>query len=131
MEQIKKIIRRLKSGTLFTSALFRLARPYFLLEKNVFAKQERRLKRVLRNAQTHVPYYRKLFGKRRGLVLSDFPVVGKELIIPNHGDFCSDRINRYLHNDAYTGGSTGEPFHFIVASSYETQFGLRKWQVYG
>lgn len=131
MEQIKKIIRRLKSGTLLTSALFRLARPYFLSERNVFAKQERRLKRVLRNAQKHIPYYRKLFGKRRGLVLSDFPVVGKELIIPNHGDFCSDRINRYLHNDAYTGGSTGEPFHFIVASSYETQFGLRKWQTYG
>ena len=131
MEQINKIVKRLKNGTLFTSAAFRFKRGYFLSEKHVFRKQERRLKAVLKTAQRDVPYYRNLFGNRRGLKLTDFPIVSKELIIPNHSDFCSDKIDRYLHNDAFTGGSTGEPFHFIVASSYETQFGLRKWQAYG
>ena len=131
MEQLKKIAKRLNNGTLFTSAAFRLARPYFLSERNVFTKQKRRLKRVLRHAQKHVPYYQKLFGNQTGLKLADFPIVNKELIIPNHSDFCSEKIDHYLHNDAFTGGSTGEPFHFIVASSYETQFGLRKWQAYG
>ena len=131
MEQLKKIAKRLKNGTLFTSAAFRLARPYFLSERNVFTKQKRRLKRVLRHAQKHVPYYQKLFGNQTGLKLADFPIVNKELIIPNHNVFCSEKIDHYLHNDAFTGGSTGEPFHFIVASSYETQFGLRKWKAYG
>lgn len=126
-----KLIERLKNGTLASSAIARLKRNYVLSEKNVFHKQERLLRILLNEARTHVPYYCDLLGRHKRVVLTDFPVMDRKTIAKDFDLFCNDRLEHFIYSDAYTGGSTGEPFHFLRVGGYENQFGLRKWEAYG
>lgn len=129
--QFYTVVKRLRGGKFVSSVNQRLGRFYSLSENNVFDKQKRLLSKTLKYTSKHVPYYNQLLSDKKDLNIFDFPIVSKKLISENYRDFLSERINRYVCTEGYTGGSTGEPFHIILNGGYEYHFGLRKWRTYG
>lgn len=129
---ISKILNMASSGVLCTSAYAEtLLKCYALSEQHVFHKQGVLLKRELEYAVKHCGFYRHMFCDATPSGIDDFPVIQKQTIITQFNQFTSDLVMRYQHSDAYTGGSTGEPFHFLNSGGYEYEFGLRKWKNFG
>jgi len=126
---IKRAMEYLKSGKLISSISFRLiGKPYSLSERNVFIKQRVLLTHILKAAKAHCGYYKNL---KKSATIVDFPIVDKKLITANFSAFCADNARRFVYENAFTGGSTGEPFHFYRSGGYESEFGLRKWKQFG
>lgn len=127
---MKKIIS--KSKKIIPYILYKtIEKEYYLSERNVFYKQEKVLNRTLMYAVNHCNYYKNMALNKKDLCISDFPLVDRHIITEFFDDFCSDMKDWYFHGDAYTGGSTGEPFHLLVGSTYENEFGAKRWKVYG
>ena len=102
-----------------------------LSEKDVFDKQSVLLNDILLHAVKHVPFYKKLGLSESNLNIKDFPIVDKHIISNSFNDFCSDKKESFSYSNAYTGGSTGEPFHLILSGGYEYEFGVKRWKEYG
>ena len=102
----KKLIKLMKVPSYVIHETIR--KRYVLSEKEVFNKQERLLRNMLQYAKKHCDYYKDIVSDGRTLHISDFPVVDRHIISSNFDRFCSDRLEYYIHGDAYTGGSTGE-----------------------
>jgi phenylacetate-CoA ligase len=87
------------------------------------ALQFKKLKLVLENANTHVPFYRETF-KSIGFVpedmtsLDEFKMLDfftdKEIVRDNTESFISEICDRSKLSWHRTGGSTGEPLHFAT-----------------
>lgn len=127
-------IREIQKRMLINLAYYYLVRKYyFLSEKNVMKKQSKALKRKLRSAVKHCKYYFSVIENSavKEISIEHFPIIDKEIITNNFEDFISDNIEMYYSYDRYTGGSTGEPFHFIGNGGYEYGFDLKRWKIYG
>lgn len=102
-----------------------------LSETNVYEKQSILLNNILLHAVKHVPFYKKLGYGKGDFKIKQFPVVDKHIISNSFNDFCSDKKEKYIYFNAYTGGSTGEPFHLLLSGGYEYEFGVKRWKEYG
>jgi phenylacetate-CoA ligase len=86
-------------------------------ELNAFVN--RRLTTILKDALTHVPYYRSRFGEMaKGIteetvrdVLRQIPVIDKTAIRRNYDEFLREPLPRRIRTNR-TGGTTGEPFQY-------------------
>jgi phenylacetate-coenzyme A ligase PaaK-like adenylate-forming protein len=89
--------------------------------------QNERLKRLIRYANKHVPYYRDLFkesgfevDKFRGIKDMDkIPLLDKKTVRTRKEEFLSDEVSsRNIIWDS-TSGSTGTPLHFALNNSVQ------------
>lgn len=124
---MNRLFEKIKGGTLATTIWFRMRKKNALSQNSVFRKQEILLDDILKYAVLKVPYYRDLLGGNKELTIDRFPVVSKKEITARFDSFMSIDKNRFEITDAYTGGSTGEPFHILLSGGYEYDFGRRKW----
>ena len=93
-----------------------------------------RLRRFLIEAQTHVPYYRRLFAERNfdPSSLEDFtelariPLLDKQSIRANLGALRSDRAGSLKRYN--TGGSSGEPLVFFMGKERISHDVAAKWR---
>src|SRR5438874_879582 len=93
-----------------------------------------RLRRFLIEAQTHVPYYRRLFAERNfdPSSLEDFtelariPLLDKPSIRANLEALQSDRAGRLKRYN--TGGSSGEPLVFFMGKERISHDVAAKWR---
>jgi phenylacetate-CoA ligase len=84
--------------------------------------QEERLRRVVRHAYHHVPYYRRLLDENglkpsdiRGLRdLRKLPLLSREAVRENQGDLRAEDGKRYRPSPAQTSGTTGTPLRFLL-----------------
>ena len=84
------------------------------------------MKKILGYAQKHVPYYQKKHFNN----LKEFPIVGKEDIRGKELMFQSDRKKYLVHKKLTTGGSTGEPFGFLISPQFDDVFQEFLWKLY-
>lgn len=127
--KINILIKKCANGTIWTSIYNHLYKNrYFLSENNVVKKQEKELKRKLKRVVRHVPYYKDIEDPTD---ITCFPIVDRHIITDNFDSFIADNKDKYLYNDAYTGGSTGEPFHLLASGGFEAEFGLKRWKYLG
>lgn len=96
--------------------------------------QLERLRALLRHAQDHVPYYRRLFARTgfdpaalAGIeCLRRLPVLTKQQM-RDHGDTFRSEVARPLAR-SNTGGSSGEPLVFYVGKERVTHDVAAKWR---
>ena len=96
--------------------------------RELVAKQEHKLRRLVRHAYEHVPFYRRLFvdaGVEPGDIqsaadLAKLPVIDKTLL---RAQPVEDLIDRRVSLDAlierHTSGSSGSPFRFFVDRDFD------------
>lgn len=125
---VMSIKRKLKTG--FTSIKREIRKLNALTDKNVFKKQEILLNKLLRYSIKKCQYYFYL-QEKENIKLSDFPIMDKKIISDNFDSCCSINKNKYSYSDAYTGGSTGEPFHLLTYGQCEYEFGKKRCKTYG
>jgi len=86
--------------------------------------QDMRLRRLVRHAAAHVPYYREMF-RRIGLNPRDFrgradlpslPLLDKETVRARPDEFVADNVARFHPERKQTSGSTGTPLRFMVSA---------------
>jgi phenylacetate-CoA ligase len=110
----------------------RVSQRYFFFKssqhwgrKRIEQFQDEQLKKIIRHAAIHVPYYRKLF-KNIGFNANRFagrsdmhniPFLDKEIVRKHQKEFLSDNAESYGINWDSTSGSTGTPLHFVVDNS--------------
>ena len=90
--------------------------------------QMERLKKLLKHAYEHVPYYKRAFDERdiKPEDIQDFsdmkrlPFVTKEEIRDNLEEFLADNYSKSQLHYVTTGGSTGIPFGFYGIKNYST-----------
>lgn len=132
MKLLDRAFQHIKDGTFLSSIASRIVgEPFSLSEKNVMKKQQMLLTHVLSEASQHCRYYKELFSSHKCTDILKYPILSKAEIQKDFESFCSDRKNRVEYHEAFTGGSTGEPFRFLLSGGYEKAFGLRKWKEYG
>jgi phenylacetate-CoA ligase len=87
--------------------------------------QRKKLRELLRHTVETVPYYRdlELTNNDSFQDLKRFPIIDKETIRENRSKFKSDSIDPKKTYNVTTGGTSGEPFSFILDdSSYSTEW---------
>ncbi len=118
---INTLIRKIK-GIDFENFYLEIKKIHTKNDLNIF--QETYLKKLLRHASEHIPYYNHLL-KHAGVVnngtvdISNFkniPILTKEVIRTKKiiSDDCLKRKSYYN----FSGGSTGEPLKFLQDSNY-------------
>lgn len=115
-------------GTLLTTIKHKMLKPFFLSTKNCKGKQTKALNKMLEYATKNIPFYKDL---RHVSSIESFPIVDKQVIKNNFNSFVSKKIKHYNYTNCCTGGSTGEPFKFLLSGGYEKDFNKRKWDSYG
>ena len=90
---------------------------------------QKRLEHFLDYAVRHCRYYKNLdlFGKP----LTSFPLLTKDIIRESYTDLISDEADRIIYRESYTGGSTGEPLHFINQMEFDPVYQVVLWQRMG
>ena len=110
-------------------------------ERQHEAWQFKCLKRLIRQAELHVPYYRNQF-RELGFTASDFvsiqymeklPFVTKDDILKNGASaFCDERIPTFMRSRGNTGGSSGIPCPLLgfkpFSRLWEQAFMSRQWK---
>ncbi len=84
--------------------------------------QEERLRILIHQAYHHVPYYRRMFDRRRLdprdiRALEDLrklPLLSREGARANYMELCADNANEFHPAKARTSGTTGEPLVFLI-----------------
>ena len=105
----------------------RLIKEYNTVTKNTDPSLPgRRLEGMLDYALKHCPYYRDLHIK--GPELSAFPLLSKDIIMDRFNDLISDEKDRFIYRESYTGGSTGEPLHFLNQMDYDPVYQVVLWK---
>jgi phenylacetate-CoA ligase len=109
------------------NAYRQMKRMDFLPLKEVKRLQERKLRELIRHCYKHVPYYQKLF-KRLNLTPKDIqtiedlkklPILTKEEVIRNPGEFLANNISRSELKTGTTSGTTGTPFTYYYTHHEE------------
>lgn len=110
--------------------LLRLWRKPLLTSEAIEQHQERRLKRLVRHAYDHVPFYRSRFNEAgvkpsQIRTLSDLallPICDKEdLREVEPSQLIADNISRDNCRSVLTSGSTGEPFRVLYTAAESRQ----------
>lgn len=89
------------------------------------AYQDEQLKKIIRHAAVHVPYYRELFKKiklnpnqfRGRHDLKRIPILEKETLRTRQKEFIADNAQQFGITWDSTSGSTGTPLHLIIDNS--------------
>ena len=84
--------------------------------------QRHLLRRTVRQAYFHVPYYAQLFDALRlkpqdirdADDLWKLPLLSKEMVRANYGALRADNAKRFRPSVVCTSGTTGEPLRFLV-----------------
>ncbi len=91
--------------------------------------QQKKLLEVLREAVTHVPYYRDYWKQRKGSgenavweKLENWPILTKEIIRQNPSAFLSEKSSHKKLYKENTGGTTGTPLNLWFEKS-----AVREW----
>jgi protein capK len=104
--------------------------------------QNRKFRDLIRFAYEHTVYYKEVIDKS-GYSIDDFnstkdicllPILTKEIIRQRYSDIIPDNIDKISHRKRSTGGSTGEPLHFIIDENtwgYVTAAKIYAWQTTG
>ena len=104
--------------------------------------QNRQFCDLIRFAYAHTVYYKEVIDKS-GYNINDFtstkdicrlPILTKEIIRQRYSDIIPDNIDKISHRKRSTGGSTGEPLHFIIDENtwgYVTAAKIYAWQTTG
>jgi phenylacetate-CoA ligase len=87
--------------------------------------QDLQLKKLIKHAGRHVPYYRELFQKinldpeqfRGREDMHKIPLLAKDVLRTRQKDFIADNAARFGINWDSTSGSTGTPLHLIIDNS--------------
>ena len=90
---------------------------------------QKRLTHFLAYAVKHCKYYSDLNIDR--IELSSFPILTKDIIRDHYSDLISDEVNSIIYRESYTGGSTGEPLHFMNQMDYDPIYQIVLWQRMG
>ncbi len=98
-----------------------------LLSHSLLSKK--RLESFLDYALHHCRYYRELDADSRNL--RSFPILTKDIIRNRYDDLISDEKDRIPYRESYTGGSTGEPLHFINQMDLDPIYQVVLWQKMG
>lgn len=120
-----------------------LRRSQWRSEDEIRARQLQKLRSLLREASTHVPYYRALFQKL-GATPDDFrelsdlarlPVLEKQTVRDRFNEFINPRYNPRRVYEDHTSGSTGQPLRFLLTfeqKAYEMAYSIRfyRWAGY-
>lgn len=85
------------------------------------------LKKMLKYASSNVPYYRGISSYD----LKDFPIVSKEDIRGQEKLFYSEKKKYLVYQKLTTGGSTGEPFGFLISPQFDDVFQEFLWKLWG
>ncbi len=79
--------------------------------------QNKNLTTILHYAKEHVPYYRSL-NLKEGSLLSDFPILTKDLIRKHSGDLCSNNFRKEDLEKHHSSGSSGVQSFTYMTSDY-------------
>ena len=115
-----------------------LERTQWLAPQELQDHQEQRLRIVIRQAATHVPYYRDLFARLKldyrdiqGVKdLKALPILTKEILRTNFKQLMADNAARFAPRLCRTSGTSGEPvefFHDVSSNSLEFCYYWRYW----
>jgi phenylacetate-CoA ligase len=96
-------------------------RPYEELKR----EQEQQLRKMICYSYENVPYYHRLFNSlnirpysiRTVEDLEKLPILTKEMIKANPGDFTPTDLSRIKHKELTTGGSTGVPLSYRLSTN--------------
>ena len=89
--------------------------------EEIKAWQEEKLHRIVRQAYEHTVYWKRVFDER-GLMPSDIrtfsdlpklPILTKSEIRAHYDEMVPDNISSIRHRKGQTGGTTGEPMHYL------------------
>ena len=89
----------------------------------------KRLENFLDYASNHCRYYKELGADSRNL--SSYPLLTKDIIRERFNDLVSDEMDKIIYRESYTGGSTGEPLHFLNQMDYDPIYQVVLWQRLG
>jgi phenylacetate-CoA ligase len=86
--------------------------------------QDERLRRLVRHAAAHVPYYRELFARigldarrfRGRADLARIPLLDKDTVRANADALVADNATQFRPEWKQTSGSTGTPLRFMVSA---------------
>ena len=91
-------------------------------KEQVVAWQNERLQALVKHVYEHTIYYRELFDNL-GLKPEDIqcaedlrklPIITKEIAVVNYDKIVPDNIQSFPHRKRKTGGTTGEPMHYLM-----------------
>lgn len=91
------------------------------------AHRDERLRRIVRHAARHVPYYRELFGEIgfdpasfRGYAdLHRIPTLDKQTVRTRKDDLVADDARRHGRHPVSTSGTTGTPLKLVLSDATE------------
>ncbi len=118
--------------------LSQLRRSQWQSYEELRVKQLARLRRLVRAAYEHVPYYRSLFNKL-GATPDDFreltdlvllPVLDKQALRERFSEFLNPTVDPRKLVEDHTSGSTGVPLRFLLTAkqkAYEMAYAIRFW----
>lgn len=104
-----------------------LAAWYSRVDHNQSAIQQKLLQRTLKYAVMNVPYY-SFLGLKEPLNLSSFPIVDKQIMRQNPALFISRKKDQILYHVSRTGGTTGEPFRFLLSNAADGFYQIKLWK---
>ena len=120
-----------------------LAETEFLCLEELEMLQFQELRRLLKHASVHVPYYQRVYAEQ-GILPSDIqsvqdiaelPFVTKEAVRGHHGEFTATNVPRDMLLRMNTGGSTGLPLELYyekgVTRAREWAFTYHAWSRVG
>lgn len=85
------------------------------------------MRKILKYATIHVPYYQKISSTD----IKDFPIIGKNDFRAQENSFLSDKKKYLVYQKLTTGGSTGQPFGFMISPQFDDIFQEFLWMQYG
>jgi phenylacetate-CoA ligase len=116
-----------------------LERTQWMSEERLRAYQSARLRRTIRHAVRHVPYYRKLF-QERGLRAEDIdcaddlrrlPPLSRKTVRDGGASFHADNMQSYRPVLARTSGSSGQALEYYVDRDSNALEFVHYWRHWG
>lgn len=116
---------------------YRLLQQYLFYRRSQYwprskleAYQDKQLRRLVRHAGKHVPYYRALFAEigldpatfRGRQDLHRIPTLDKQTVRTRKEELTADNSEKYGTNNVSTSGTTGTPLQLILSDAAETNF---------
>ena len=101
-------------------------------EHNVDKRQKRLLLKLMKYANKHCEFYKKLgIDVRTWQDIHKYPFLNKNDIRSNFDQFTSDNIKHMKYRISRTGGSTGEPLLFYNSNDIDGLFQNKLWKKIG
>ncbi len=110
----------------------RFSNIYAYKKNNIQNIQKRLLIKMLKYANKHCNYYSNLkIHIKNENTIQEYPFLTKDIIKREFNNLTSDEIKFIPYEDAYTGGSTGEPLHFYRQTCIDGTFQKKYWSFLG